>query len=305
MRRLLRRFLPVVIGMGTIQLNAFFDTVIAMWPVWFGPTFLGLNYPLDESSNSVLAFTQRLYQFPLGVFGIAVATAIFPLLSRHADDPRQFLSMLRRGLRLSFFIGLPASLGLVLVRTDLTYVMYGGGASAFSDEGIARAAAVLLGYAPGVWAYSLNHVATRAFYASGDTRTPMRIALWMVALNLLLNCSLIWRLGEAGLAWSTSVSATLQLVLLTRASRRLTHEPAIDRETLAGLARTALASLLMTGAVVLALRVAASAESWSGSLVRLAVAVPIGGAAYAAGAAALRQQEFRWLVARSKPADRG
>ncbi|HZW10308.1 MAG TPA: murein biosynthesis integral membrane protein MurJ [Phycisphaerales bacterium] len=301
MRRLLRRFLPVVIGMGTIQLNAFIDTVIAMWPVWFGPSVLGYTYPLDESSNSVLAFTQRLYQFPLGVFGIAVATAVFPLLSRHAGDPGRFLGTLRRGLRLSFFIGLPASLGLMLVRGDLTYVMYGGGASAFSDEGIARAAAVLLGYAPGVWAYSLNHVVTRAFYASGDTRTPMRVALWMVALNLVLNCTLIWRMGEAGLAWSTSITATLQLVLLTRASRRLTQGPAIDRETLGGLGRTVGASLLMAGAVLVTLLALGGAESWSGSLLRLVAAVGTGGGAYAAAAVALRQQEFRWLIERSRP----
>jgi len=58
---------------------------------------LGIQYPLDEHSNAILSFTQRLYQFPLGVFGIAVATAIFPMLSRHADEPRHFTQTLRRG----------------------------------------------------------------------------------------------------------------------------------------------------------------------------------------------------------------
>ncbi|MCC7389912.1 MAG: murein biosynthesis integral membrane protein MurJ [Phycisphaerales bacterium] len=298
-RRLLRRFLPVVIGMGTIQINAFIDTVIAMWPVWVGPTILGQAYPLDERSNAVLSFTQRLYQFPLGVFGIAVATAIFPLLSRHADDPRQFLATLRRGLRLSFFIGLPATVGLILVRTDLTYAMYGGAGSAFTDAGTARAAAVLMGYAPGVWAYSLNHVATRAFYASGDTKTPMRIALGMVAVNLLLNCTLIWPLGEAGLAWSTSFSATLQLVLLTRASRRLTHERAVDRETFLAFARSAGATGAMAAAVGLALALTEGQRDWSGSVLRVGVALTVGCGAYFAAAVVLRQHELRWLLARS------
>lgn len=297
-KRLLGRFLPVVIGMGTIQLNAFVDTMIAMWPVWVGPVILGRPYPLDERSNAVLAFTQRLYQFPLGVFGIAVATAIFPLLSRHADDPHQFLATLRRGLRLSFFIGLPATVGLVLVRDDLTYVMYGGGHSAFTDSGTARSAAVLMGYAPGVWAYSLNHVATRAFYASGDTKTPMRIAIGMVAVNFVLNCTLIWPLGEAGLAWSTSFSATLQLVLLTRASRRLTHEHAVDRETLAGFARSAASTAAMAVAVALALAAIGTPGAWSGSLLRVTVALAVGCGSYFVAAVVLRQHELRWLTAR-------
>lgn len=298
MRRLRRRFLPVVIGMGTIQVNAFFDTLIAMWPVWVGPTCMGVAYPLDTSSNAILAFTQRLYQFPLGVFGIAVATAIFPLLARHAGDPGHFVATLRRGLRLSFFIGLPASVGLVLVRNDLTTVMYGGGGSAFTDEGTARAAAVLMGYAPGVWAYSLNHVATRAFYAAGDTRTPMRIALWMVAVNLLCNCLLIWKLGEAGLAWSTSISAVLQLVLLARASRKLTDRPALDRATLRALVLTLCSTLVMAVAVVLGREFVTLPRTWAGSLGRLVLAVGLGGAAYAATAAVIRQHELRWLTRR-------
>lgn len=300
MRRLLGRFLPVVVGMGTIQLNAFFDTLIAMWPVWVGPTVLGVAYPLDSSSNAILAFTQRLYQFPLGVFGIAVATAIFPLLARHAGEPHHFLATLRRGLRLSFFIGLPASVGLVLVRNDLTTVMYGGGSSAFSDLGTARSAAVLLGYAPAVWAYSLNHVATRAFYAAGDTRTPMRIALWMVGVNLLCNVLFIWKLGEAGLAWSTSIAAVLQLVLLTRAARRLTDERALDRETVNAMVLTAGSSLLMAIAVVLSSELVTLPRTWSGSLGRLGVGVAVGGAAFLASALAMRQHELRWLLHRGR-----
>ena len=301
MRRLLSRFLPVVIGMGTIQLNAFFDTLIAMWPLWVGPTILGIAYPLDTSANAVLSFTQRLYQFPLGVFGIAIATAIFPLLSRHADEPAHFLATLRRGLRLSLFLGLPATAGLLLVRHDLTTVMYGGSHSAFSDEGTARAAAVLMGYAPGIWAYSLNHVATRAFYAAGDTRTPMRIALVIVAVNLALNCTLIWKLGEAGLAWSTSISAILQLILLTRFSRKLTHERTLDRPTIGGFSKTILATLAMAAAVLLVGTLLTFPATWLGSLAHLGLAVGVGGGSFFLLTLLLGQHELRWLLPRRRP----
>src|SRR5262245_18012329 len=121
---MLKRFFPVLIGMGTLQINMFLATAITMWPIWVGPTLWGLAYPLDKGSTVVLSNAERLYQFPLGVFGIAVATAIFPLLSRHADEPAHFAQTLRRGLRLSLFIGLPSSIGLFLVRLDAIDVLY-------------------------------------------------------------------------------------------------------------------------------------------------------------------------------------
>ncbi|MBX3386836.1 MAG: oligosaccharide flippase family protein, partial [Phycisphaeraceae bacterium] len=124
-KRAFKRFVPVVIGTGTLQLNAFLDMLIAMWPIWIGVTVLGVAYPLDERSNAILAFTTRLYQFPLGVFGIAVATAAFPMLARTASDGARFVETLRRGIRLSLYIGLPASAGLFLVRTDLVGLLFG------------------------------------------------------------------------------------------------------------------------------------------------------------------------------------
>ena len=169
----LRKFLPVLIGLGTLQLNTLADTVIAMWPTWIGPTMFGRAVPMDEASNAVLGYTQRLYQFPLGVFGIAVATAAFPALARAASDKNRFTETVAHGLRLSLFIGLPATIGLLIVREDLVRVMFSGGGG-FSEQGLTRSAAVLAGYAAGVFAYSLNHVLSRAFYALDDTATPMR-----------------------------------------------------------------------------------------------------------------------------------
>lgn len=294
---MLRRFVPVAVGMGTIQLNAFMDMLIAMWPVWIGPTVLGRVYPLDEASNAILFNTQQIYQFPLGVFGIAVATAVFPLLARHAHHAEDFALTLRRGLRLSLLIGLPASVGLVLVGHDITGVLYGHGNNSFSAEGVARAALVLGAFAPGVWAYSLNHVLTRAFYAHGDTRTPMLVSVAMVGLNLVLNVTLIWPLREAGLALATTITATVQCLLLARLARRLTGGRAVaDAAVLGAGGRVALAAAVMCAAVLAAQWALGQRDSWWWQLLRVGCAAGAGGAVFFAAAGALRVRELGWLL---------
>lgn len=298
LRRMLRKFVPVLIGMGTLQINTFLDMAISMWPMWVGPTVLGFAYPLDKQSTILLAAAQRLYQFPLGVFGIAVATAIFPLLSRHADEPGHFAQTLRRGMRLSFFIGLPASIGLIFVRHDATAILYGGRGGFALPDSMDRSAAALAGFAPAIWAYSLNHVFTRALFAKGDTRTPMRLAIVMVGFNLCLNMALIWPLREAGLAWATSTAAVVQCGVLAVVCRRLIGEPLLDREGWLGVARVAAAAGVMSAAVLGVLRVAPAADGWSGHLVRLAAACLTGGAGYAAAAGLLRCRELGWLLKR-------
>ncbi len=297
-KAMLWRMVPVMIGLGTLQLNAFADTVIAMYPNWIGPTIFGYDYPLDESSNAVLFYAQRLYQFPLGVFGIAVATAAFPALSRVAGNQERFAEMLRRGVRLSLFIGLPASVGLMVVGGDLIRVMYSGFGDGFSEEGIVRASAVLMGYAIAVWAYSLNQLFTRAFYASGDTKTPMTIALVMVGFNVLLNVVLIWWLKEAGLAWSTAICAVGQTIVLVIAARRklglglFTGESQAFGLILAG-------SAVMTGALLGVSRIDPSGISWGGELVRVLVLTSVGVVVYGVWSILMKMDELGWLLSRS------
>ncbi len=288
----LRRFIPVLIGMGTLQLNTLMDTVIAMWPTWIGPTMLGRVVPMDEASNAIVGYTQRLYQFPLGVFGIAVATAAFPALARTAGDRFSFTQTVARGMRLSLFIGLPATVGLFVVRRDLVEVMFSGGGG-FSDSGLDRSAAVLAGYSLGVFAYSLNHILSRSFYALGDTLTPMRIGIVMVCVNLASNLALIWSLKEAGLAWSTALTALLQMGTLAYILRRRL-EP--DVSILPGAVRIGLISLVMGGLVWAALHFMPSAQTWSTSALRLSVAVVVGVGSYSGLAVALKMPEFRWLI---------
>lgn len=305
-RRIGSRFIPAAIGLGTLQINTFVDTLLAMWPNWVGTTMLGYAYPMDEASNAILSGATRLYQFPLGVFGIAVATAVFPLLSRTADEPAKFAQTLRRGIRLSLFIGIPASVGLWLVRGPAIEVPYSGGAGGFSAEGVQRAAAVLGGFAPAVWAYSLNHVLTRAFYAKGDTRTPMRIGMAMVAVNLACNLVSIWWLREAGLAWSTSISATLQVIVLLwiahRAGTRVLQpgERVLDTDVWRAIARIVAATALMAAAVWLVgyALLYLDIHGWRLAALRLAAMAAAGIGIYVGVTWALRSQELRWLLRR-------
>jgi putative peptidoglycan lipid II flippase len=300
-RTMLLRLGPVLLGLGTLQLNALIDTLIAMWPNWVGATIGGRAYPLDEAANSILFFTQRLYQFPLGVFGIAVATAIFPSLSRAADEPGRFVELLRHGVRLSLFIALPATVGLVLVRTDLIMVLYSGPGGGFSEDGITRSSAVLFGYGAGVWAYSLNQLWTRAFYARGNTATPMRVALLMVLLNLVLNLVLVFGtpLREAGLAWSTAVAAIVQCAVLGVLLNRREGVGIFDRATGLGVGRSVVLTAVMALAVGAVYLLMGQPSDWAGHAVRLGVLVGVGGAVYAVAARAVRCEELGWLLHRS------
>ncbi len=289
-----RRFVPALVGLGTLQINSFLDTLIAMWPIWVGPLFFGMVYPLDAGSNSILFYAQRLYQFPLGVFGIAIATAVFPALARSSDDPESFNTTLHRGIRLSLFIAVPASVGLLLVRDPLVGVLYTGHGSAFSAEGAARAGDVLLGYSGAIWAYALNQLLTRAFYARGDTTTPMRVALLMVGLNVTLNVALIWWLREAGLAWSTCVCAILQAGVLAWLLCRRTG-PLLTDAVRGSVLRTLTRAALMGGAVWGVLAAMPSPESWTDQLVTLAVGIAVGAGVYGGLSLLMRAEELAWF----------
>lgn len=300
-REILLQALPMALGLGALQLNTFIDGLIASWPTIVGPTipFLGIDYPLPEGSMASISWAQRLYEFPLGVFGIAIATAIFPQLSRQHGAPTEFAQTLRRGIRLTLFVGVPASIGLLLVRGPLTAVILQG--AAFTVEDTRRTAFILMGYAPAIWAYSLNQVFVRAFYARGEAMTPVKVAIGMAVLNLTLNLILIWTpLGIAGLAWSTAICAILQTFLLhALLERRL---PGIlDHSVVPAILRILILSAFTAAATLIASWLMAPGDEsarWSYQLLSLVVIVGSGGGAAFLCARALRMPELFWLLGR-------
>lgn len=312
--KLLKQWLPTVLGLAVFQVNALADVLIAMLlsaPSGDGGqtfAFLGmtLDYPMQAGAVGTLGAAARLYEFPLGVFGIAVASALFPALAKSADDGEAFADLLRRGLRMVVFIGVPASVGLVLIRHPVTLAIYAEGGRIEAGDA-ARVAWVLLGYAPAVWAYSMNHTLVRAFYAKHNATTPMRVSLAMVALNVVLNLTLIWlplgggeRLGAAGLAWSTAVCAMLQCGVLMVLLGRYVPRP-IDLAVAGSWARSIVATVAMASAVwgVMEL-LGGRPTTWRQAIVACIATVGVGGAAMALAAWALRMEELRFVVRRGR-----
>ncbi len=290
----LRTTLPMLVGLGVFQLNVLMDSLIACYPLYVGDTFMGHAFPLNDSANAIMGWSTRLYEFPLGVFGISVATVIFPLLARQSGEPAQFMHSLRRGVRLSVFIGVPASLGLVLVGRSMSVVVYQGGRC--TPEQVSQIADVLIAYAPAVVAYSVMQLLTRAFYALGDQRTPTRLSMAMVALNLALNLTLIWTpLGITGLAWSTTICSFIQWALLSRLLRRRLGR-FMDDVTWRSMGKTAVAAALM-GMVTYAVNSALPFDgSWWGSLWRLVSLTAAGALTFFLAAQRLRMPEWRWAL---------
>jgi putative peptidoglycan lipid II flippase len=303
LRDLWRTALPMALGLAVFQINTLLDSLIALFfsaTSQTGPTMnlagLELEYPMQVGAVAALGRAQLLYEFPHGVFGIAVATAIFPALARAAHDAPQFAALLRQGLRLTMFIGLPASVGLILLRDQLCWAIFFPGGE-LTPDAPGRIAWILLGYAAAVWAYSTNMVLTRAFYARGDTITPMRLSLGLVGANLLLNLILIWPLGAAGLAWSTALCASAQTVLLLLLVRRYVPKP-VDRSVAGGWAQTAGLTGLMALVVWQVARALGPIELMSRLDAVMALLIcTVSGAAVVLGMAAVaRMPELRWLV---------
>jgi putative peptidoglycan lipid II flippase len=299
-RRVVFQALPMVLGLGVLQLNTFLDGLIASWPTIVGPTILGYPYPLEDTAMATLGYAQRLYEFPLGVFGIAVATAIFPQLARERDDATRFAATLRRGLRLAMFIGLPASLGIAVVRRPFVAVVYEG--MAFDSKDVEIVAFVLLGYAVAIWSYSINHILIRAFYARREPMTPVRIAIGMVLLNLTLNLALVFTtpLGVAGLAWSTAICAMIQSLILGRVLASRSGKLA-DRLVVGSVLKTVICTAAMLVAVVVSMNVIpfeVITGAWFSAFVELSSLAVIGGAVFIVTALALRMPELGWALGR-------
>jgi len=207
--------LPVLAGLSVTELNSLADGFFAwlLTPPADAASANPLRYPLETGSAAALYLGQRLYQFPLGVFGVALGTVLFPQLARHAAAGRTaaLREDLTLGLKLAFAIGLPASAGLALTARPLVDSLFRYGQ--FDAGDAAQTASAIAGYSIGVWAYIALLIINRGFYAVGDRMTPLKAGMISTMINIALSIALAWPFGTAGLAVGTSVAAVVQVAV--------------------------------------------------------------------------------------------
>jgi len=223
--------LPVFLSSSVTQLNIFMSTILASF--------------LATGSIAYLFYGMRFIHFPLGIFGVALATAILPTLSTQAakQEMREFRETLSLGIRLVFFIMFPAMAGLITLRVPIVNLLLEHGE--FNRISTLGTAAALLYYSFGLWAFAGVRVLSQAFYSLQDTRTPVKIAVLALVTNMLLSIVLIQTpLQHGGLALANSLAAVLNLTLLTRSIREKIGR--MDgRRILASLLRIVPASVVM------------------------------------------------------------
>jgi putative peptidoglycan lipid II flippase len=174
--------------------------------------FIGLS--LNDSAATVLNLATRLMELPIGVFTIAIATVVFPLIARHAakGDRGALTSDYHKGLRLVLVINIPAAVGLAMLAEPISRLLFEHGAFTAADTRLM--APVVAAYALGLPFISFTSLALRGFYALRDTATPVRAAALSFLVNLVLSIVLMRALSTVGLAWASTAAVLAQAVFL-------------------------------------------------------------------------------------------
>jgi len=199
-RRVMKLMLPAIFGVSVAQVNLLVDTLFASF--------------LAYGSISWLYYSERLMNFPLGVFGVAISTVILPHLSRqHAKrSEKEFSKALDWGIRSILLIALPSAIGLYFLAGQLLATILSHGK--FGAHAVTMASLSLRAFAIGVPAFMLVKVFAASFYARQNIKTPVKVGVIAMVANIILNLILIFPLKHAGLALATSIAAYINSGLL-------------------------------------------------------------------------------------------
>jgi putative peptidoglycan lipid II flippase len=279
-REILRLMGPGTLGLAAVQINVLVNTSLATTE--------------PQGAVSWLQYAFRLMYLPIGLFGVSIATAALPDLSRHAaaadrDAMRRTIST---GLRMMLMLNVPATIGLIVLAQPIIELLLEYGR--FTPHDTTSTAAALMFYSPGLLGYSAVKIASPSFYSMGDSRTPATVSVASIGVNLVLNIMLVQIMGYRGLALGTAIAALVNAsLLLYLLGRRL---DGLDRRRIAvAFGKILVASLLM-GAVsyvaALWLANALPSQEWYWRAVRVSGAIGAGVVVLMGSARALAIAEF-------------
>ncbi len=201
--------LPATLGVGIYQINIFVDGICASFESIVG-----------KGAIAALWYANRLMQFPLAIFGLAMATAIFPKMavSSSKNDLRTLGETVSFGLRTVFFLMIPSATGLIILRKPIISILFER--NEFGPYSTEITSIALLYYCVGLFAYAGVHILSRSFYSLQDMKTPVKVASLAMVTNIILNLTLMWPLRIGGLALATSISSIINFCLLSHFLRK-------------------------------------------------------------------------------------
>ncbi|MBL4748522.1 MAG: murein biosynthesis integral membrane protein MurJ [Magnetovibrio sp.] len=237
-KRLLKRLAPVAVGAGIYQISLLIDTIIASL--------------LASGSISYLFYADRLVQLPLGVVGVAVGTALLPMLSRQikSSNGQAAMNSQNRALEFALFLTLPAAAALIVMPQTLIEVLFQRGA--FTADATHKTAMALMVFAMGLPAFVMVKALAPGYFAREDMSTPIKIGGVCVVVNIVIAVSLMAPMAHVGLAVATVVSQWLNVILLATVLIRRKHFR-FDARLRKRLPRIFMASVIMA-MIVLALQ---------------------------------------------------
>ncbi|MCC4223536.1 murein biosynthesis integral membrane protein MurJ [Vibrio campbellii] len=227
--------IPALFGVSVSQINLLFDTFIASF--------------LQTGSISWLYYSDRLLEFPLGLFGIAIATVILPALSRkHVDAHSEgFAHTMDWGVRMVTLLGIPAMLGMMVLAKPMLMVLFMRGE--FSPQDVHQASLSLLAYASGLLNFMLIKVLAPGYYSRQDTKTPVKYGIIAMVTNMVFNAIFAYFYGYVGLAIATALSAFVNMALLYR-GLHIAGVYQIPKRTVLFIIRLVIAGAAMVAAIL-------------------------------------------------------
>ena len=279
-REVLRLMIPGVVGVAAVQVNVVVNTILASGE--------------PEGSVSWLGYAFRLMYLPIGLFGVSIAVASLPDISRHAalEDLASIRKTVSRGLRMMLMLNVPATLGLIVLAEPIVSLLYER--RQFGPADTLATAGALAFYAPGLIGYSAVKIASPTFYSLGDSRTPVTVSVLSVVANLVLNLLLVRVLSFRGLALGTALAALFNAGTLLWLLRGRLHGLDARPVVIAAL-KIGVASVLMSIAARFTWEWLMAALPGGGELLRIVrvfTSIGVGVLVLAVGAKILRVEEF-------------